>query len=229
MRAADSRIEVATIMRSAGSPGKSLPNCVALTVIGGVSGSSSTFGKAKACSNHGSVSLSRLICPFATKVATSRQLIADAPIRVSAPDFVTCRTAKLRGFADSSKPGVRIEHDHCSISHLFSIGFTILPWNLTLPRSFRDVRVSVGTTLATGLPRLVTISGWRVRATLSRSAKQWALNSPAGTVLGGVVMGKLYDQHCFVYETPIRSVATYFLSSGFTYPTVPPPFWTYNV
>jgi hypothetical protein len=85
MSAANSRIEVATMMRSAESPGKSCPNCVALTPIAGVRGRRSSFGRAKACSNHDSGSRSKVIRFLATAVATSRQLIAETPIRVSLP------------------------------------------------------------------------------------------------------------------------------------------------
>src|SRR5262249_60719091 len=90
---ADSRIEVAAIMRSEGSPGKSLPSWVALTAIAGVRGRSSIFDRAKACSSHSNGSRSKLIRPLATKVATSRQLIGGTPIRVSAP--IRRRAARL--------------------------------------------------------------------------------------------------------------------------------------
>ncbi len=67
------------------------------------------------------------------------------------------------------------------------------PRNFTLPKRSAGIPISAGTTLATGLPLLVTISGWRVRATLSRSARQWALKCPAGTVLGCCFMVTCYD------------------------------------
>lgn len=108
-------------------------------------------------------------------------------------DSLARGATEVSGLANPPKPGVSIEHDHCSISQLSRIGFTISPWNFTLPSRFRDSRVSVGTTLAKGFPRLVMMSGWRVRATVSRSARQWALNSPAGIVLGCVLMVKSYD------------------------------------
>jgi len=147
-----------------------------------------------ACSNQVRGSRSKVIRPFATAVATSRQLIADAADARLGADSNPCGTAKLGRLANPPKPSVCIEHDHCSIYHSSNIGSTTLPWNFTLPKSFPGLRVSVGTTLATGFPRLVTISGRRVRATLSRSERQRALNSPAGTDSGLLLMHEFYDQ-----------------------------------
>jgi hypothetical protein len=147
----------------------------------------SSLGRAKACSNHDSGSRAKVIRLFATAVLPRGKLLRHRS--VSQCRSLTCGTTAIGRFTDPPKRGVRIEHDLCSMPHLSSSGSTMLPWNLTLPESFGDLRISVGTTLATGLPRLVTVR--RVRATLSRSAKQCALNSPAGTVLGCMLIVRL--------------------------------------
>src|SRR5437762_2029727 len=68
----------------------------------------------------------------------------------------------------------------------------MLPVILTIP-SRRPIKgrsdFSAGTSFATGFPRLVITTGSRVLLTSSMTARQRALNSPAGIVFGELMEG----------------------------------------
>src|ERR1700730_17517509 len=87
----------------------------------------------------------------------------------------------FRPFRPPPEPNVSVEDDHSRFtSH--SLGSMILmmsPRTVTLPS--RDLGGLVGPSFATGFPRLVTMISLPVSAASSSSARQCALNSPAGT------------------------------------------------
>src|SRR5258706_7702943 len=92
---------------------------------------------------------------------------------------------------------------HRSRSHESRMGPTMSPRTVTLPRSDPDWRESIGTTRATGRPRLVTTNGSPVSATRSRRARHLALNVEAGMERPEVDMTILYD-HIGLIQRPLR-------------------------
>jgi hypothetical protein len=164
-----------------------------LTAISGVRGRSSTLGNDKACSNQSQHLSVQGDAPFGDCCRYLQAADCGDSNLSRSSDLAVCSTAKTRRIAYPPKPSVGVQHNHRSTSHSSSIGATMSPRNFTLPKRSPGTPISVGTTLATGLPLLVTISGWRVRATLSKSARQWALKCPAGTVLGCCFMVTFYD------------------------------------
>src|ERR1700740_1465663 len=74
------------------------------------------------------------------------------------------------------------------ISHSTGIGDSISPTILTLPVMNPKMSLfsaSAGTTLTTGAPRLVTTTGAPVACTCFMTARQCALNAPAGICFTG--------------------------------------------
>ena len=121
MRSAASRIAVAAIKRSAGSPGKTDGSSAALVATAGLSGSRSTRGSSRASCIHCKAGRSRLMRPRAASVATSRQQIAGMPIllarsisrRASRPNRAGLLTHQIQACVSRT---INVRHPRCRLS-----------------------------------------------------------------------------------------------------------------
>jgi hypothetical protein len=144
-----------------------------------------------------------LLDPFERVSGQADSLLFDEHGHLEATDgrerFAPRVTKRLRGglaerrrIADPPDPGVCIEENHASAFHASSTGSTMSPLIVTLPRSDAMASSStMGTTFATGFPRLVTTIGSPERATRSSSARHSALNFAAGITLRAFMVMKI--------------------------------------